>query len=224
MGEAVLWYGTADSAVNLHPDNFNTSTAFDVWGPYQVGWGSLAGKDHALLWSGSAESVIDLNPTDFITSKAWGVWESKQVGSGRSSQTRSSEHALLWNGSADNYIDLHPDGFVTSQGRTIAGEFQAGSGGVSTPTGSPDHALLWRGSAESATDLHQYLQPLGLDFYQSYAVGVSEDGTVVGYAYTLDSVPNSFAILWTPIPEPSTILLVLSGLPLIVRRSISRPR
>jgi hypothetical protein len=224
VGEAILWYGTADSAVYLHPDNFNTSTAFDVWGTYQVGWGGIAGNDHALMWSGSADSVVDLNPIGFTASQAWGVWDSKQIGTGRNSLPMSYEHALLWNGSAESYIDLHPDGFVSSQGRSIAGEFQAGSGSVATPDGNQDHAILWNGSAESAIDLHQYLSPLGFDFNQSYAARVSEDGTVVGYAYTLDSVPHSFAVMWTPIPEPSAILLVLSCLPLIVPRSLSKPR
>jgi hypothetical protein len=69
VSHALLWSGTANSAVDLHPTGFDNSTAFGTNGVNQVGYGSVMGNiggtttelRHALLWSGSATSVLDLN-------------------------------------------------------------------------------------------------------------------------------------------------------------------
>jgi hypothetical protein len=78
---ALLWNGTADSAVDLHPTKLSdvyASVAVDTNGAQQVGYGFLGAggpnpTDHALLWSGTADSAIDLHaflPADFAWSHA----------------------------------------------------------------------------------------------------------------------------------------------------------
>lgn len=65
---ALLWSGSAASAVDLNPAGFTQSFAYGVSGGQQIGWGSGAATGdvaHALLWSGTAASAVDLNPSGF---------------------------------------------------------------------------------------------------------------------------------------------------------------
>jgi hypothetical protein len=68
---ALLWRGTAASAVSLHPSGYLTTAAHATNGILQVGSGTTPAtspQSHALLWSGTAESVLDLHsllPAEF---------------------------------------------------------------------------------------------------------------------------------------------------------------
>jgi probable HAF family extracellular repeat protein len=66
---------------------------------------------------------------------------------------------------------------------------------------------LWNGTAASAFDLHPFLASLTPTMYGSQATGINADGSIIGYAY--DASGKSYAVLWTPVPEPSTIALML---------------
>lgn len=60
---AVLWTGSAGSAVDLHPAGFASSVAKRVHNGHQVGYGQYADlTQHALVWNGTAASVVDLHP------------------------------------------------------------------------------------------------------------------------------------------------------------------
>ena len=68
---ALLWSGTAASAVDLIPSGYNTSAAEDTNGTQQVG-SVFAGHYHAFVWSGTAASAVDLDqflPSEFISSR-----------------------------------------------------------------------------------------------------------------------------------------------------------
>jgi hypothetical protein len=116
---ALLWSGSADSAVDLHPTSIagmTDSSAVATDGLQQVGeaWVSAtASQPHALLWSGSADSAVDLNPAGFIDSYANGLANGKQVGWGDSSATPNSPTALLWTGTAQSVANLHE--FLSSE-------------------------------------------------------------------------------------------------------------
>jgi hypothetical protein len=214
---AFLWHGSAESAIDLSPVNFRFSMATEVSGLSQVGWGSNEkdwNKRHALLWRGTAESVVDLHPAGFATSEASDVSGDQQVGLARGPYTDFWNHAILWNGSADDYIDLNPPSFISSEAVAIAGELQVGWGLVDMPVGFEAHAAVWKGTAESAVDLHPFLASLNVHFEASYATGIGDDGTIAGIAYNYDdrSMPRVYAILWTPVPEPATGLLIILGL------------
>jgi hypothetical protein len=98
-------------------------------------------------------------------------------------------------------VDLHPSGFDDSIAQAIAGNRQVGWA-WGRATQSREHAILWNGTAESAVDLHQFLIGLPVSIVRSYAYGVDSHGNIVGYGK--DRNNNSYAILWSPIPEPST--------------------
>jgi hypothetical protein len=197
---ALMWSGSAASKVDLHPTTgFTQSYAVGVSGSTQVGYGeTTAGPLHALLWTGTAGSKVDLHPaTGFDSSQATAVSGSTQVGFGNPTGSEDP-HALSWSGTAASMVDLNPAGFTSSRALGVAGPLQVGSGrGAST--GDSGHALLWNGTAASVVDLHPFLSGLGPNFVDSAAMGVIENGWVVGSAF--DDTFTSYAVLWKPVTD-----------------------
>lgn len=208
-GGASQAWGASYKAIDLNPSGFSHSVAQGISGTQQVGCGgATGGNEHALLWSSSAASYVDLNPSGFEWSEAFGISGTQQVG-------RGDSHALLWSGTAASYVDLNPSGFTYSYAYGTNGTQQVGYGNGSA-TGGNYHALLWSETAASYVDLHQFL-PTG--FANSYAHGIDSYGNIVGSA--ADSSGNGHAILWEPIPEPATFLLLgLGGLAVMRKRRL----
>jgi len=210
---AFLWNGSAASAVNLNPPTFSESTAVGVSGSNQVGGGfggSTAYKYHALLWHNTASSVTDLNPSGASHSYAWAVSGNIEVGDARGDSTGDNTHAVLWNGTAASAVDLNPAGFDSSTARGVSQAGEVGFGwNAATGAIETGHALVWAGNAESAIDLHPFLTGLGPTFIYSYAEAISDSGVVVGYA--TDAANRDYAVVWTPVPEPTTSAMFLCG-------------
>jgi probable HAF family extracellular repeat protein len=91
---ALLWSGSAESVVDLHPSGFYRSWAKAVAGGCQVGGGTANdGTEHALLWRGSADSVVDLNaflPAGFGWAQANAIDASGNI------IGTAGTHAILW--------------------------------------------------------------------------------------------------------------------------------
>jgi hypothetical protein len=216
---ALLWSGTAESFVDLHPDGFLTSTAVAISDSQQVGWAWSPEKyDHAMLWTGTAGSCVDLHPTSGLVfmSEAYGVGGGQQVGGGQE-VGGSNWHAFLWTGTAESIIDLNPIGLDTCVANATNGIQQVGFG-RGEATGSENHAIVWNGSAESYIDLHQYLPS---EYLKSEAVAIDDAGNIIGYA---DTAPDGLlgqvsrhVFVWQ-IPEPASVsLLLFSGMALLRR-------
>jgi hypothetical protein len=114
----------------------------------------------------------------------------------------------MWSGAAGSVVDLHPNGFLFSVASGVSGAGQVGAG-AGPITGNEQHALLWNGTPESVVDLHPYLTGLDPDFTTSYASGIAANGTIVGLARAGDL---NYAVMWTPVPEPSACVLFACGL------------
>jgi hypothetical protein len=147
---AVVWSGTAESAVNLNPPDSGSSQANAVSGGQQVGYGYFPHR--ALLWRGSAESVVELQPAGYAASEANATNGIQQAGSGFVGDAFTNvghSHALVWTGSAESAVDLNqflPPGYTdaAATGIDAAGNVVgwASRGPVSDPANV--HAVMWK--------------------------------------------------------------------------------
>ena len=169
---AVMWSGTAASAVNLNPPDSIQSTASAVFGNQQVGAGYSPTR--ALLWTGSADSVVNLHPDGYAFSEARATNGTQQAGFGFVGDADTlvgHKHALVWSGDAASVVDLNqflPPGFTDA---AATGIDAAGNVVGWASTGSPDvpanvHAVMWVPGTASA----------------AFALALSQAGIVVGDA------------------------------------------
>ena len=205
INTAVLWTGTPESMVNLHPSQFSASCALAVNGGQQVGWATTTAPNggrrgtaqsfnvnHAILWQGSSSNFIDLHPASFEQSVATSLG-SGGAQAGYGIDNNNQNRALLWFGSAASAINLHPQAFTSSVANGVNG-LVVGTGTV-TKSGkaitSIDHALLWFGSATNYVDLN----PAG--FTNSYGMGINNTKQV-GYGMITDATGTHYhALVWT---------------------------
>jgi hypothetical protein len=112
---AMLWTGTAASAVDLNPTDlkgFSFSTAYAISGNQEVGlaYGSATNNiSQAMLWNGTAASAVDLSPTDqgsIGISEALDTNGTDQVGWAQVGEN-GQECAILWNSSAASALNLN---------------------------------------------------------------------------------------------------------------------
>lgn len=204
LDHAYLWHGSAASGVDLHPAGYNYSAVRAVHGGSQVGEGGRPdrpGVRFPLLWHGTPESAINLAP-EGMRGEANGVWGDSQVGLLISDVSGSNARATLWHGTPESAIDLHPEGmgFVASDAIDVVGNTQVGRGFFD---GGGEHALVWNGTAESVVDLHQFLTGLGQSFVSSLAIGVSENGDIIGRVNDGVSGSSNYAVMWRLVPEPA---------------------
>jgi hypothetical protein len=226
---AALWYGSAASAVDLHPPiaDCDRSYAEDTDGVRQVGYGYFVTPDNlapyrALLWEGSAASAVILHPPDFTHSFAEGVSGDEQVGFAFDTlEGDGYTRALLWHGSAESVISLHSDGYLATTAYATNGIQQVGYGETAAFP-SAAHALRWSGTAGSVFDLHSLL-PEEFSEGSSIAYDIDTEGNVAGVARRPDG--SSVAVLWralvtptptpTPTREPTPTPTPLPGVPVV---------
>ena len=116
---AVMWRGSSESAVVLHPTpppgyppDAQVSKATGVGDGQQVGvvaWKKkqMAPPDmRAALWTGSAESFVDLTPPKVRHADAQACVGGYQVGAVGLDANNSERRATLWRGSAATRVDL----------------------------------------------------------------------------------------------------------------------
>jgi len=194
---ALLWRGTAASALDFNPPGFFTSEARAASEDQQVGVGN---NGRALLWTGTAESAVDLTPFSCLDAQAFGVSGGQQVGRCRAVPD-FNQHAVLWTGSAASAVDLHPAGYLASEAHGVANGRQVGFG---VPPGGPAHALVWSGTADSVIDLNQFL-PSG--FADAVALGIDDQGQIVGWARQTAGGQFLHAFIWKLVPGETAVVI-----------------
>ncbi|MEW6125851.1 MAG: hypothetical protein AB1757_02205 [Acidobacteriota bacterium] len=208
FGRAVLWSGTPESQINLHPIIAEQSIATGVAGNQQVGWGrwrvacvekkgACGGGDgtrtviHPFMWAGSAASAVDITPFDlgFGAGRALGTDGVQQVGYGQQvlgPNVFSGPFAVVWTGTAASAVSLNPPNSSTSEAKGVAGGQQVGY------AYSPARAMLWTGTAASAVNLH----PAGFSASQANATNGTQQ---VGFAIQAVAglAGNNHAMVWS---------------------------
>lgn len=146
--KAAVWFGSADSWTNLHPESARWSRVHAVHAGQQAGIAEINGNLHASLWTGSADSWVDLNPEGVSLSQAGGVGDGQQVGySIVYVNGIGSGRASLWSGTAESWVNLHPIGVAGSS-------FALGVRGGKQVGHANSRAGIWSGTAESWVDLN----------------------------------------------------------------------
>jgi hypothetical protein len=148
---AMLWRGTVESAVSLHPAGYWHSEATSAAGSRQFGYTNAVAGDlpRAAAWSGSAASYVSMNPPGASQSEIFCAWGGQQGGYARIGA--GPRRAGIWSGTAESFVDLNPPGFDGSTIHGMAAGEQVGGG--ARPGWLLGHAILWRGTPESWTDL-----------------------------------------------------------------------
>lgn len=99
FSHALLWTGTAASAVDLNPAGASNSIAVNTNGTWQVGYVTNANATtSASVWNGTAASAVNLEaflPSNFSTSKASSVNSAGDV-FGVAEDTLGNYHSVEW--------------------------------------------------------------------------------------------------------------------------------
>jgi hypothetical protein len=144
---AMIWNGTAASAIDLTPPGVTAAYAYATGSVQQVGCGVVAPNvaSHALLWRGTAASTRDLNPLGFVDSCARAIRNGIIAGYGHNSGRVMN--ALVWTGTAASAVDLQsvmPSTYVESQAYSFdASGNIIGSALYEAPTGVAWHTIVW---------------------------------------------------------------------------------
>ncbi len=222
---ALLWNTTLGTWEYLHPPGTFDSYVTATQGTAQVGHGRVSSGAgmRAYLWHGSAASVVDLTPAGAVHAWAYGMSDAQQVGA---VNFGGGSEAGYWTGSAASWVSLAPAAASNSWAADAAGGYQVGSAYITPPSGwgTMQVAALWNGTPESFVDLHSFL-PSG--YAASRALGIDVVGPdiwVVGWAHN-SALNREEAILWHHVvPEPSSLLALVAGVPLLLLRRRRRLR
>ncbi|MEW5883108.1 MAG: PEP-CTERM sorting domain-containing protein [Armatimonadota bacterium] len=216
---ALRWQGTPESMVDLHPNGYFYSWAVDTDGEVQVGTAVNIHGPHPALWRGTADSFVSLTPPGFAGGEVYGVANGQQAGWVNNA---GNGNAAIWNGSVQSFVNLNPPGMGSTAFDTN-GFHQVGY--TARSGGSFVRAARWSGSAKSYFDLHQFLpsqfQGTG-QFSQAY--GIDAEGNIIGYAEDLSDQNRGKAVMWSPVPEPGTVVGLATLLTLLATRRRAKTR
>ena len=188
---ALLWEGTAESVIDLHPKGFDYSYATSIYNNIQGGYSAIYKQNpyepdvqnHAMIWFGNSLHYVDLHLDNCYHTYVYDLDQSQQVGLGAIKY--GPMVALLWTGSVDSCVNLHPEGYARSCANGVRNGIQVGS--ASVRVGEYDlypHAMLWEGTPESYVDLHFFL-PSGY-YQESQATCIDINGNICGFAKKYD--------------------------------------
>lgn len=213
VDHALLWAGTPNSAVDLNPSGFTQSEALATNGALQAGYGSIAGNNHALLWSGTAASAIDLNAllsAGFVSSQADSFDSAGDV-FGIATDSAGNFHAIEWKAGQTQRLpgDVNGDGSVGFDDLIVLAR-NYGKTNATWADGDFD--------GDGKVDFADLI--ILARHYGQHAL--SNQLAAVELAAPLQIAPGL-----AELPEPSQMLLSLSGLMLVAcvrRRSLASRR
>ena len=209
---ATLWTGNAVTDLGTLGGTDSFAYAINNAGK-TVGYSTIRANNaiaHAVLWY--AGQLVDLNPAGYSASVANGInFGGRIAGYAQPVNTRIS-HAVAW-GSA-GFTDLGTLGGVNSQATGINDAGQVV--GSSNTTGNlAYHAALW--NAGAVTDLNSFLDAAQANTWDlQFAFAINAGGSITGQAMN-NFTHETHAYLLSaaaapPVPEPTSLALMLAGL------------
>jgi hypothetical protein len=228
---AMLWTGTAASAIDLNSNQFNSAQAFGVSAGAQVGQAEgvpTGGQYHAIMWQSSPTNYTDLGAvlgSGYIYSSASGISGNLVVGFAALASGTNQNHAVVWNTSGTpSYTDINPAGFTSSSANAVSNGIVVGDAYNS----SGDSNAIWYGvNGTGFLNLQNYLplDPIGTSYSSSTAEAITPDGMIVGVAsYTSGSNTIENAVMWqVAVPSPGALPVLAGGMSLMAT-ALSRRR
>lgn len=171
-----------------------------------VGWSNTpSGGIHASLWD--AQGIHDLGTLGLNSSHAFGINDDNIV-VGCSWTLDIAQHACFWDSAG-----IHDLGTATGDTESCANAINSFGTvvGYSSQGNYTSRACIWNDG--SCTEL-----PLLDCFSSSLALDINDHGQIVGYAR--DSLQRRYAVIWEPVPEPSSLLALLSGMGALIGISL----
>jgi probable HAF family extracellular repeat protein len=162
------------------------------------------GFEHAFIWD-SVAGMIDLAPDSVLSSRAWGINDQGQIVGEIQGAIRS---AFVWDSQQGLQILDQPGArFSSATAINNAGQIL----GAGDPSGLHPELVLWDpiNGLRALTDLI----PADSGWQLEFASDINDRGQIVGYGYINGEVRG---FLMTPVPEPSTLVLVGTGAVAIV--------
>ena len=123
VNHALIWQGSPQSGVDIHPAGYASSIAYGVDNGFQGGSAVLNGFNHAGLWNGTSASWTDLHPTHADGSEIVSLQNGWGVGNISFGNIR---HAYAWHGTTTQ-IDLHPKNASSSIAMATHGGLHGGA-------------------------------------------------------------------------------------------------
>lgn len=185
---AAVWNNTADSIIDLNPDDAASSAIYAVSNGWQAGK-IYVDADHSCIWNGSADSCVDLHVTGWTASSASGLYTSDGEnilvgGCLKGFDNVPKAHIWTYNASTKAITDTALSSVSTgaSEVTCVYGTNKVGYAEIN----GTSHACLWTGTGNTLSDLNPSAA-------SASAISYMCGDTQVGYA-TLNGV--NCAGLW----------------------------
>ena len=211
IAHAVLW--DAGQLIDLNPAGYSASVATGInLGGRIAGYAQLANTriSHAVAWGGAG--FTDLGTLGGVNSQATGINDAGQVVGVSDLVQLNVTHAVLWNGLVAT--DLGTLGGRSSAASAINSAGQV-VGSSNTAGNLAYHAALW--NAGAATDLNSFLDAAQASTWDlQFAFAINAGGSITGQAVN-NFTHETHAYLLSaavapPVPEPTSLALMLAGL------------
>jgi len=176
-----------------------------------VGVSTLNGVDRGFLWENDTMSDLGDLPGGLDKTRAYDINNFGQI-AGESAVASSPDinHAFLWQDGAMTDLGVLPNGSdksyaygINDDGLVVGTSYIHAAGG-----GAAHRAFIW-GSVNGMQDLNDMLDSSGSGWTLMGCRDINNAGQIVGFGINPDGFSHGF--LLTPIPEPSTFVLLGMG-------------